>query len=108
MPGYDQTIPIPLHLEPPVADADETLPSLMHPSYPYGRPVSKGQNGKGKGRVGNLMGTLGGGEGDKGDMRGMRRQGGETWDERGLREILESEKKREVPPGMAVSLFKLY
>jgi hypothetical protein len=108
MPGYDQTIPIPLHLEPPISDADETLPSLMHPSYPFGRPVTKGQSSKGKGMVGNLIGTVGLGEGSgEGDMRGSGngRMLGERWDERGIREVLESEKKREIPPGMAVGPF---
>lgn len=117
MPGYDQSIPIPPHLEPPVADADETLPSQMHPSYPFGRPKTKGQGqkdpkGKGKG-VGNLLGTSGAGDvqgyGGRTDDWGAMRWGarGEGWRELGIGGLLESEKKREVPPGMAVSVDQL-
>ncbi|ODN77552.1 hypothetical protein L202_04724 [Cryptococcus amylolentus CBS 6039] len=126
MPGYDESIPIPFHLEPPRLDADETLPSQMHPSYPFGRPVSsgKGRGGAGNGkrrrgrRVGDLLGTVGGRE--EGGSSGLRVEGfgargglgggpggwggggdGDGWEESGLREIVEKEKKKEVPPGMA-------
>lgn len=136
MPGYDEHLPIPPHLEPPRLDADETLPSQLHPSYPFGRGVTKsrvGVAGKGKG-VGNLLGTVGtggagagpaegsGSSGKKGGMgagvgMGMEAFGfgfgsgragrGEGWDELGMEEVVEKERYKEVPPGMAVSACNL-
>ncbi|WVF69349.1 hypothetical protein IAT40_004125 [Kwoniella sp. CBS 6097] len=113
MPGYDESFAIPPHLEPPRLDADETLPSMLHPSYPFGRPVSLGKKGSGsRGRgVGNLLGTVGEG----GDPRNVWGYGmgtgvgwgggsdarGERWDEWGLEDVVEREKRKEVPPGMA-------
>ncbi|OCF30620.1 hypothetical protein I316_07748 [Kwoniella heveanensis BCC8398] len=114
MPGYDESLAIPPHLEPPRLDADETLPSMLHPSYPFGRPVSLGKKAgsgsRGRG-VGNLLGTVGeGGDprngwgygmgtgvgwGGGGDARGER------WHEWGLEDVVEREKRKEVPPGMA-------
>ncbi|WRT67684.1 uncharacterized protein IL334_004656 [Kwoniella shivajii] len=98
MPGFDESLSIPPHLEPPRFDTDETLPSQMHPSYPYGRPLSLGKKGsKGRG-VGNLLGTIGSGM----DMRGGEWRGrGERWEEWGLEDVKEKEGRREVPPGMA-------
>ncbi|WVO15784.1 hypothetical protein L204_103446 [Cryptococcus depauperatus] len=129
MPGFDEYIPIPPHLEPPRLDADEALPSQIHPSYPLGRPGASKKETRGirgerghavgggsrKGRkVGNLLTTVGLGEGWGRDMRaeesvhGGRGWGGsalrsndEMWIESGLGEIIDREKKKEVPPGMA-------
>ncbi|WWD18398.1 hypothetical protein CI109_102848 [Kwoniella shandongensis] len=53
--------------------------------------------GRGKGGVGNLLGTLGGGGGSGGE--GWGRENG--WDEWGLEEVVEREKRKEIPPGMA-------
>ena len=93
MPGFDESIPIPPHLEPPRVDADETLPTQMHPSYPYGRP--SGSRKKPNTSVGNLLSTVGGG------FEQVRR--GEKWDETGMDAVMEPEGGKEVPPGMAVS-----
>nr|KIR49944.1 hypothetical protein I312_01038 [Cryptococcus bacillisporus CA1280] len=109
MPGFDESIPVPLHLEPPRGDGDEILPSQMHPSYPLGRPTygkGKGVSEKGGRKVGNLLGTA--------DAwgRGLRTEAGaavgpwgggrgEVWEEAGLQGIVAQEKLREVPPGMA-------
>ncbi|WVQ96849.1 hypothetical protein IAU59_003956 [Kwoniella sp. CBS 9459] len=116
MPGYDESLSIPPHLEPPRLDADETLPSMLHPSYPFGRPVSLGKKGSGLGSglgsrgrgVGNLLGTVG----DGGDPRNGWGSGmgsgwgngdarGERWEEWGLEDVVERERRKEVPPGMA-------
>lgn len=110
MPGFDESIPVPLHLEPPRGDGDEILPSQMHPSYPLGRPTyGKGKrvSEKGNRKVGNLLGTV--------DAwgRGLRTEAGaavgpwgggrgEVWEETGLQGVVAQEKLREVPPGMAV------
>lgn len=117
MPGYDQHILLPPEQEPPRMDADETLPNLLHPSYPYGRPPTLG--GKTKiwvpgGR--SLMGTVGvlAGESGKngtgasgsGGLRGWmggRWAGEDGWGELGLGGLTENGGKKEVPPGMAVS-----
>lgn len=88
MPGFDETLAVPMHLEPPRLDADETLPNMLHPSYPWGRPAGKAKSGKGG--VGNLMSTVARNEED-------------TWNEWGTGELVERESGREVPPGMAVS-----
>ncbi|ORY31379.1 hypothetical protein BCR39DRAFT_480017 [Naematelia encephala] len=101
MPGYDESLPIPPHLEPPGLDADETLPSQIHPSYPFGRPptISRPQRPWMSGPT-NLLGTVGQGmkAGDGGISHWAR---GEIWDELGLGQVVEPEEKREVPPGMA-------
>ena len=107
MPGYDQTLPIPYHLEPPRLDADETLPSQLHPSYPFGRPptVSKRSRPWMSG-PGNLLGTIADGDEGFGNGRGSgsRLGGGDAWEELGMRGIIEVEQRKEIPPGMAVSL----
>lgn len=114
MPGFDEFIPVPGHLEPPRLDADETLPSQLHPSYPFGRPPTVGRPIRPwMGGPGNLLGTVGSGGGEKG-MSGREGEGGqawmggrwgrgEGWEEVGIREVVEVEKRKEVPPGMAVS-----
>lgn len=101
MPGYDESLEIPPHLEPPRLDADETLPNLLHPSYPFGRPVGLGKMKGVKGGIGNLL--LGRGGFGMGGERGGRRGGGEEWDELDVGGLVEIEKGKEVPPGMAVS-----
>ena len=105
MPGFDQDIPIPLEHEPPRLDADETLPNMLHPSYPYGRPATLGRgSGRagrgGRGGPGNLLGTVGGSQLDNG-VRGDWR-GEEQWGELALGDFVEASAKKEVPPGMAV------
>jgi hypothetical protein len=62
MPGFDQNVAVPPHHEPPRMDADETLPSMMHPSYPYGRgpTVAKALRGGG---LNGVIGVQVGGEG---------------------------------------------
>lgn len=74
MPGFDQNVAIPSHHEPPRMDADETLPSMMHPSYPYGRgpTVTKvlrggGLQGAGGGAGLNIGGDRSGGRGGEGN-----------------------------------------
>lgn len=109
MPGFDESIPVPLHLEPPRSDGDEILPSQMHPSYPLGRPTygkGKGVSGKGGRKVGNLLGTVDawgrGMRAEAGAVGGLWGGGrGEVWEETGLEGVVEQEKRREVPPGMA-------
>lgn len=114
MPGFDQDIPIPTELEPPRPDADETLPNMLHPSYPFGRPVTLGRGKVGAmSGVGNLLGTVGmvgrdPGAADWAGRGGGGRGGGgkwgeEMWKELGLELVLEKSMKKEVPPGMAVS-----
>jgi hypothetical protein len=108
MPGFDESLEIPQSLEPPRLDADETLPNLLHPSYPFGRPVSLGKARAVKGLgVGNLLGSLGHGHGNLGmGMRGERSRNQEDrWDELDQGGLVEREKGKEVPPGMAVCLF---
>ncbi|ORX40184.1 hypothetical protein BD324DRAFT_616692 [Kockovaella imperatae] len=105
MPGYDQTLPIPYHLEPPRLDADETLPSQLHPSYPFGRPPTVGKPLRPwMSGPGNLLGTIGEMDGSS----GLGRAGmigsfgrGDAWDELAMRGIIEVEQRKEVPPGMA-------
>lgn len=112
MPGFDESLDIPPSLEPPRLDADETLPNLIHPSYPFGRPAGMGTaKGKGvKSVVGNLLGTvgskgLGGTIGTGGGSgSGARRVAEERWDELGIEGLVEKPKGKEIPPGMAVSL----
>ncbi|WVQ80720.1 hypothetical protein IAT38_002825 [Cryptococcus sp. DSM 104549] len=126
MPGYDESFSIPPYLEPPRIDADETLPSMVHPSYPFGRNVTlcaKSGGWRGKGGVGNLLGTVDGGGwgslgrgagsggglggdlglggGGRGGLRSEGAMRGGGWDEWGLDEVVEREKRKEVPPGMA-------
>ena len=106
MPGYDQSLPIPPHLEPPRLDSDDTLPSQLHPSYPYGRPPTAGRPIRPwMSAPGNLLGTVGEGMGSEsgGGWMGGRWGRGEGWDELGMRGVVEVEKRKEVPPGMAVS-----
>lgn len=125
MPGYDESLDIPAHLHPPDLDADEILPSQMHPSYPYGRPPTASRRVKPwMNAVGNLLGTVGGGglAGSYPTSRGgpstwrernEPQQGGvglgavrwgERWDELAMAEFLETRRGKEIPPGMAVSL----
>jgi hypothetical protein len=94
MPGFDESLEIPQHLEPPRLDADETLPNMLHPSYPFGRPVGLGKMKSSKGGIGNLL--LGRGSTPK--------EGRGEWDELDIGGLVEREKGKEVPPGMAVSL----
>jgi hypothetical protein len=54
-----------------------------------------------KGGIGNLL--LGRGGFGMGGERGGRRGGGEEWDELDVGGLVEMEKGKEVPPGMAVS-----
>jgi hypothetical protein len=109
MPGFDESLDIPPSLEPPRLDADETLPNLIHPSYPFGRPVGMGgAKLKGGKVVGNLLGTVGA-AGSKGMGIGTgvasgRRGPEERWDELGVEGLVEKRKGKEVPPGMAVSV----
>lgn len=96
MPGYDENVSFAAHLEPPRLDADETLPSQVHPSYPYGRPKTAGSKpgagagGAGARAAGNLLEP--GGRMD------------EKWEELDLSAVLEHSDGREVPPVMAVSV----
>ncbi|KAK8858510.1 hypothetical protein IAR55_002737 [Kwoniella newhampshirensis] len=118
MPGFDESLSIPPHLEPPRLDADETLPSMLHPSYPFGRPVSLRSSasisgigigvggGAGRGRgIGNLLGTITvvgeGGRREGGFGLGRDGGGGGGWDEWGLEDVVENERRKEIPPGMA-------
>ena len=118
MPGFDEFIPVPAHLEPPRQDADETLPSQLHPSYPFGRPRTVGRpvlpwlggprnllGGVGRGEGGGESSGSGGGMGGgMGELWGGERWGrGEGWEELGLREVMEVETRKEVPAGIAVS-----
>jgi len=100
MPGFDESLEIPQHLEPPRLDADETLPNMLHPSYPFGRPVGLGKmkSSKGHGGIGNLLSGRGSSshDGRKGE-----------WDELDIGGLVEREKGKEVPPGMAVSCLSL-
>ena len=100
MPGFDESIPIPPHLELPRLDADETLPSQIHPSYPFGRPATVGKPIRAG--PGNLLGTVEGSE-SRGQVMGGKWGRGERWVELGMGEVVEVEKRKEVPPGMAVS-----
>lgn len=130
MPGYDEFVPVPEHLEPPQLDADETLPTQLHPSYPFGRPPSTsrpqrpwmtgptnllGSMGMDRLGPGSGAGAGGGGGGagtGRGESSGAQGDGwlgsrygqGEGWRELGMEGVVEPEKKREVPPGMAVSV----
>lgn len=129
MPGYDEFVPVPEHLEPPQLDADETLPTQLHPSYPFGRPptISRPQRPWMTGPT-NLLGNMdrlggGGWGGDRGGAGaggsrwvdgqgqgqgqgegwlGSRYGQGEGWRELGMEGVVEREKRKEVPPGMAV------
>ncbi|CAD6586188.1 MAG: hypothetical protein TREMPRED_004350 [Tremellales sp. Tagirdzhanova-0007] len=116
MPGFDEFIPVPAHLEPPRQDADETLPSQLHPSYPFGRPRTVGRpvlpwlggprnllGGVGRGEGGGESSGSGGGMGGgMGELWGGERWGrGEGWEELGLREVMEVETRKEVPAGIA-------
>lgn len=104
MPGFESDIPLPQHLEMNPIDADEILPNMLHPSYPFGRPISLGQKRGVLRGVGNLfMGLEGrGGFGSGSGGRGGR-GGEEGWDEMGLEGFLGTVERKEVPPGMAVS-----
>lgn len=96
MPGFDESLTIPTWLEPPRMDADETLPNMIHPSYPFGRPST---HGKGKGKKGGGVGNM---------LNGVFGNGNEdVWDELGSEGLVERRKGREVPPGMAVSSLPL-
>ena len=97
MPGYDESLEIPDWLEPPRMDADETLPNMIHPSYPFGRPHTGKSSGAGSG-----AGKKGHG-GGAGNLTSGQERGVERWDELGDG-LIEDKKGKEVPPGMAVSL----
>jgi hypothetical protein len=99
MPGFDESLEIPPHLEPPRLDADETLPNMLHPSYPFGRPVGLGKMKSVKGSIGNLL--LG-----RGTFVG--KDGRREWEELDIGGLVEREKGKEVPPGMAVSFSIIY
>lgn len=92
MPGFDENLDIPASLEPPRLDADEVLPSQLHPSYPFGRP--KGDKGKTAGAGGNLRAIAG-------NM--MPQDEERRWSELNLTAVVERPDGREVPPVMAVS-----
>ncbi|GMK53968.1 hypothetical protein CspeluHIS016_0105540 [Cutaneotrichosporon spelunceum] len=89
MPGFDENLDIPASLEPPRLDADEVLPSQLHPSYPFGRAPS----GK-KAAGGNLRAIAG-------NM--LPQQDEDKWDDLDLSALLERPDGREVPPVMAGS-----
>lgn len=101
MPGFEEDVSYPAYLEPPRADADETLPSQVHPSYPFGRPKAGARPGLGGGA--GLGG--GGGAGSVSRAAGSLLLPGEredAWDEMDMGAVLEKPDGREVPPVMAV------
>ncbi|WWC88774.1 uncharacterized protein L201_003687 [Kwoniella dendrophila CBS 6074] len=113
MPGFDESINIPIEYEPPRFDSDETLPNQIHPSYPFGRPASlnrKGNNTKNKG-ISNLLGTLGSSSrgmnmnlrgGEWSNKKHSEAQGDDSWHEWGLdNDLLQNHGRKEIPPGMA-------
>ncbi|CAK9780794.1 hypothetical protein CC85DRAFT_305569 [Cutaneotrichosporon oleaginosum] len=89
MPGFDENLDVPASLEPPRLDADEVLPSQLHPSYPFGRAPSgkKAAGGNLRAIAGNLM----------------PQEDGPKWGELNLAPLLERPDGREVPPVMAGS-----
>lgn len=91
MPGFDEDVRVPVHLEPPRV-TDDTLPSQIHPSYPYGRPkrpTTKGSKPP-RAKVGSHLGP--------------ELDGDEKWSEINASALLEVPDGREVPPVMAVSI----
>ncbi|KAL1412867.1 hypothetical protein Q8F55_000616 [Vanrija albida] len=91
MPGFDENVIFSPYLEPPRLDADETLPSQVHPSYPYGRP---------KGLASRSMQPV---RAAAGNQLGAAHRDGEGWDELDLDAVLEVPDGGEVPPVMAGS-----
>ncbi|BEI83029.1 hypothetical protein CcaverHIS002_0308970 [Cutaneotrichosporon cavernicola] len=89
MPGFDENLDIPSSLEPPRFDADEVLPSQLHPSYPFGR-ASSGKKAAG-GNLRSIAGNM------------MPQQDGDKWTELNLSALVERPDGREVPPVMAGS-----
>ncbi|WWC70673.1 uncharacterized protein I206_104624 [Kwoniella pini CBS 10737] len=109
MPGFDESLDIPQEYEPPRFDHDETLPNQLHPSYPYGRPISlkNKQRIRNKG-VGNLLSTIEGSIGSNSRINmnmNMNLRGGEwnsrEWQEWGMENLKDQRGRREIPPGMA-------
>lgn len=98
MPGFEEDVAYPAYLEPPRPDADETLPSQVHPSYPFGRPKvgSKlgltGPNAHGGASVSKQAGNL---------LLPNERE--DVWTEMDMGAVLEKPDGKEVPPVMAVS-----
>lgn len=90
MPGFDENLDIPGFLEPPRLDADEVLPSQLHPSYPFGR-AEKGKKAAG----GNLRAIAG-------NMMPQQEEG--KWNELNLSALIQRPDGKEVPPVMAVSV----
>ncbi|KAL7419957.1 hypothetical protein Q5752_004920 [Cryptotrichosporon argae] len=108
MPGYDEDVLVPVHLEPPRADADETLPTQAHPSYPLGRPgpSTTGASGGGPGALGGIGGRAA--AMDRGRKRKriadlLRGEAGDAvgWPELATAGIMRKRDRKEVPPGMA-------
>lgn len=87
MPGFDENLEIPPHLEPPRLDTDEVLPSQVHPSYPFGRATVV-KAGHKRTAVNSLL-----------DPQHSQL----AWDELNLGAIVEKPDGKEVPPVMAVS-----
>lgn len=124
LPGYDEVIEVPHHLEPARQDDDETLPTQTHPSYPYGRPKYSSTTGLGAGLAGGIGGGRGGGARGLMSLWSSREVGlgfggkhstilHSTWPELALLSsadpttgefisgILEQESSKEMPPQMA-------
>lgn len=97
MPGFEEDVAYPAYLDPPRPDADETLPSQVHPSYPFGRPKvgSKlgltGPNAHGGASVSKQAGNL---------LLPNERE--DVWTEMDMGAVLEKPDGKEVPPVMAV------
>lgn len=91
MPGFDENVIFSPYLEPPRLDADETLPSQVHPSYPYGRPTTLGQKNAQPIRAA------------AGNHLAAAHRDALAWDELDLEGVLETPDGGEVPPVMAVS-----
>ncbi|TXT15835.1 hypothetical protein VHUM_00338 [Vanrija humicola] len=91
MPGFDENVTFSPYLEPPRLDADETLPSQVHPSYPYGRPTTLGQ-----GHAQPVRAAAG-------NQLSVAHRDGLEWDELDLEGVLETPDGGEVPPVMAGS-----
>lgn len=93
MPGFDENLEIPPHLEPPRLDSDEVLPSQVHPSYPFGR-ITNGKPGHKSGHKTTVNSLL---EPQHAQL---------AWDELNLNAIVEKPDGKEVPPVMAVSKWR--
>ena len=96
MPGYDEYISVPEHLDPPQMGNDDTLPSQVHPSYPYGRPEIKKNGARGPGpRALDSAAT---------SLLSVGEKRNNEWADLNLGALLERSDGKEVPPVMAVSL----